>query len=582
MVTAKMIKYCLSFFFLGLLSLTCHAAELSATVDRDKLYETDSLTLIVRFSGQLNQNGPDFSQLTQQFDILGNNRSNQYRSFNGQIESFTEWQLVLAPKKTGKLLIPSFQVQGAYSDAIEIEILKASNAGGNKNADVFLEAELEKPQIYVQEQVLLTVRLHTAVNLQGFDKQDLIVDNTRVEVVAEHQYRRQVNGRAYIVLEVVYALFPQTSGHITVPSTTWTITRSSRSHNQYDPFNTGRRNIQRLRTGEHHIHVLPKPDSYPDSAAWLPATNITLEQNWNNGSTQFRVGEPQTRTITINAQGLTSAQLPPLEQTSIDGIKRYPDQPKLEDQTASSGVTGIRIESEAIVPTQSGEVTLPAMHIQWWDTVNKKVMKASLPEKTIFVLPAEGSTPTNTQLQENIHQTTPSVQTTVEPAGNYWVWKLGTLFFMLTTLVFFILWWRNKQEGYAHNPQPVHPSTFNEKQAFQQFQQACKLGDPVNTRQTLLLWAQVFWKDSRLTQLNTVAARLCDPEINSILLDLDMAIYGKEKQTARDNTASNEQGSTFIEWNAQPLLNYIYKIRQKDLSRPDESSALPDLYSPTH
>src|SRR5690606_10560658 len=44
-----------------------------------------------------------------------------------------------------------------------------------------------------------------------------------------------------------------------------------------------------------------------------------------------------------------------------------------------------RIETQAIVPTRSGNFTLPAVRVQWWDTVNQQLRTAELPEQKLIV-----------------------------------------------------------------------------------------------------------------------------------------------------------------------------------------------------
>jgi len=82
-------------------------AELTARVDRNILDTNETVQLVVRYSGQAITSEPDFTVLQKDFDILSSNRQQQYSWTNGQSQSYTDWNMVLMPKRSGVILIPS-------------------------------------------------------------------------------------------------------------------------------------------------------------------------------------------------------------------------------------------------------------------------------------------------------------------------------------------------------------------------------------------------------------------------------------------------------------------------------------------
>ncbi len=100
----------LTIFFAAALTLCAAAssswAELSATANRTVLDSNETLQLRVRLDAQAFRSEPDFSPLQKDFEILSNNRQQQYSSVNGKAESYTDWNLTLMPKRTGIILIP--------------------------------------------------------------------------------------------------------------------------------------------------------------------------------------------------------------------------------------------------------------------------------------------------------------------------------------------------------------------------------------------------------------------------------------------------------------------------------------------
>ena len=94
---------------LGILALLTSLswADLTAKVDRSVLDSNETLRLEIRYDGQVFTSEPDFKPLSNDFDVLSNNRQQSYSNVNGKTESFTAWTIQLRPKRAGILLIPS-------------------------------------------------------------------------------------------------------------------------------------------------------------------------------------------------------------------------------------------------------------------------------------------------------------------------------------------------------------------------------------------------------------------------------------------------------------------------------------------
>ena len=155
------------------------------------------------------------------------------------------------------------------------------------------------------------------------------------------------------------------------------------------------------------ISVRPIPENYPKDVQWLPTDILTLHQEWQSSDSQFIVGEPITRTITLTAAGLSKAQLPKLDMKSTRGLKVYPDQAELNATVNNGRLVSQKVQNFALVPSSAGDFTLPAMNVIWFNTITNTIEKAILPSQTITVEPGENianspstiSTPVN-QVQQ--------------------------------------------------------------------------------------------------------------------------------------------------------------------------------------
>ena len=95
---------------------------------------------------------------------------------------------------------------------------------------------------------------------------------------------------------------------------------------------------------------------------WLPASKLILQETWEPNPPEFRVGEPVTRTIIIQAEGVEAEQLPDWETPDLSGIKIYAEPPVLETKETPQGVSALGKTSQALIPSVSyTHLTLPTI-----------------------------------------------------------------------------------------------------------------------------------------------------------------------------------------------------------------------------
>jgi hypothetical protein len=549
----------LSLIFLVAPSLL-QAATLSATVDRTRISLEETLTLKVRFNEQVMFGEPDFSALKQDFDILGNHRSNQYRSVNGRAESWTQWTLTLAPKREGKLLIPSFQYDGAFSEAIQLEVGKPTRVSGGQEP-VFLEVTLDKKQVFVQEQALLTIRLFTSVDLNGLNSEELKIDNALVKQIAENQYQKTIKGRPYGVVEVNYAIFPQQSGTLEIPSTLWNVSLQQTGY-QRDPFFGRGGKRLRLRSEARSLDVKPKP---VPTDPWLPASHIELSQQWSQSPDSFQVGEPITRSITIRADGLMTSQLPPLTIPALNGVKYYPDQPQSEEAETANGVVTQKTESYAIVPSQAGRLILPAIELTWWNTETGREETARLPQQTIVVAGGVMSPTVAAPLLPQ-RETLPAPSGETPTKVTQPIWFYLTLCFAATTLLFAGLWWRQRGKP-SHASQATSQGDNgrlrqSEKQAYAVLKNSIKEENPNLIRSRLLDWARAFGAERDLQVRCLSECSALWPELAAPLQQLESSIYSSTPGT----------------FSSKALLQAVGEVRKQPSESAQTETSLAPLY----
>lgn len=533
----------------GLLAgLNAHAANLTASVDRDTLGLEETFTLVLRYDRQINAS-PDYELLQKDFDILNTQSGTQMSIINGNMEASTEWKIALAPKRIGTLLIPSFTIGGAISDAIPITVEgKSRTPKNNGDSQVTVEIETSKDSAYVQEQIIVTLRLYTTVGLSGIDLQPLQVKDALVIQLDEKQYQTKINGRPGAVVETRYAIFPQQSGELIIPSVLYQVSLDAGQRDLWDRFyGNSQSNILRLRTEEQRLAINAAPADAAQKG-WLPARNIELVEHWSASTDSLKVGEPITRTITIKADGLTAGQLSPLHLPSVNGLTFYSDQAQNDDQKTAQGIVGSRIETIAIVPTKAGRFTLPETTVSWWDINQQKLQNATLPAVTLNVssgamtsdtitppstaLPADEqqatSVPLNTDINSITHPT--SAIATRAPAWLY----ASNILTLLLALFFAWRFWQGKRELTQNADQKRRIETLenqSETTAWAQVKRTLADKNLPQLRQAIISWSQIYWNDKTLTSLHSVAQQAGLATLTEALQNLDSAIFGNTPHT---------------------------------------------------
>ncbi|WVM88828.1 hypothetical protein UMZ34_23330 [Halopseudomonas pachastrellae] len=275
-------------------------------------------------------------------------------------------------------------LRGDHSEPVSLRVLTAeqlANADPANQAPVFINAEVDTRNPYVQAQVLLTLRIFHSVSLYDDSTlSGLDIPDARVEALsAPKTYERTLDGVVHGVIEIRYAIYPQRSGPLEIPSQLFSATalqpREAGSNSGHNA-----RFVQ-LRSPSLQLEVRPVPDSYPADTPWLPARQVRLSQNWQPDPNQeLQRGEPLTRTLSIQADGLTASQLPELSALSggDDDLRQYSDQPQLENQLSDSGILGLRQESSAVVTRHAGRFEIPAIRVQWWNTQTDQLETSEL------------------------------------------------------------------------------------------------------------------------------------------------------------------------------------------------------------
>jgi hypothetical protein len=482
----------------ALIGLTLPAlalARFDASVDSTSVSESDTIRLTLRADSANITSDPDFDALSAQFDVLSTQRSSQVRIINGQMDALTTWTLLLKPKHTGTLDIPAISLGNETSQPIQITVRDLDPQLKRAIAQtVFFETTYEPRQVYVQSQIVVTRRLYYVNGAQLYGDMPNVPDvpGAMVKSLGDADHTTTVrDGRQYGMIEQRFALFPERSGDLTVPPAT--VTGSVRLSS--DGGMTGRRISVDVTSDALSIPVLPIPADYPRGVAWLPATDVELLEDWPGEPERgLETGTPSQRTLIVRAEGNAASAIPPLEMGLPDSLKAYPEPPKLSETQARAGIIGTRTESTSLVATRPGKLTLPEVHVTWFDVVNRQIKSASVPAHTITITGASTAAPPPKQdvRQESSPAEPEQSSRTRTPATATDVFALLTpmaYFWLAVAIAIALTGWAINTWRRRRHTRDVHVDPRKrEAAAYRKLCRACDGGDPRTIRAALDDW----------------------------------------------------------------------------------------------
>lgn len=542
-------------------------AALRASVDNPQVAQGDTIELTLTHDGQSGTD-PDLAPLKQDFDIVSRSTSTSMQIVNGSMSSSVRLALLLAPKRSGPLIIPALTWGADRSTPIAVTVGNSSASGqqgaGAPVRNLFLETTVDPKSPYVQAAVHVTVRIFIAAQLSHANLEFPTSDTIAVrQTGADQNGTTERDGQLYQVVVRHYVLTPQHSGHLVIPGPVLSgeVLVSRRSNNSNDPFSgffgnspfggmMGVRKPIKINGDSIVLDVQPRPDGV-GSSYWLPARNVTLTAQWTPAQAQVHVGDPVTVNLHLQAQDATSAELPDVS-TLLQlpaGMKAYPDEPKLKDSGQDDTVVAERDQGIALIADQPGHYTLPELRLSWWDTRASQVRQAVVPARTIEVIPAPGSR-TSPQAaapaEDNTTSSSPAADGNNTPSTHSPAPTSGagdarargplasTLPWPWISLVLGLLWvgtliaWLASRR--RQPPQPAQrvstpTPTADAARARSAFQSACRANDPLAARRSLISWTNALSPGAPVAGLSALAKRIEDSNTATLLRELDRACY---------------------------------------------------------
>lgn len=362
----------------------------------------------------------------------GPNQSTSMQIINGNMSQSITLSYYLAAKKEGTYTIgPASIMAGSntlQSNSITIEAVKAGTqtqslggqnpSGTQANSDhLFARTSVSKSKVFAGEQIVITHKVYTRMNLKGF--QDVkfpsyngfwvqeITRNTQYEVAQEN-----VDGILYSVVEIKKAfLFPQHSGKIEIePMAVQCVVRekTGKKHDPFeqffgqDPFfgmSSYKDVLYTVKSNAVTVDVssLPeagKPADFPGAVGNF-SMNATLDKD------HVKANEGINLKISISGKGnLKLIDAPNMEFP--DEFETY--DPKINENISvnEGGVSGSKTFEYLLIPRHEGIYKIQPNGFSYFDTDKKTYVQLPAKEFTITVEKGVAGPANNTPTMSNL------------------------------------------------------------------------------------------------------------------------------------------------------------------------------------
>ena len=365
------------------------------------------------------------------FNIAGGpNQSNSMSMVNGNISQSTTISIFIAAKKEGKFTIGAATCvsgnQKLETKPIVIEVGKGAtqqaNTGTQGNAsqqqnqqqtqpqnqvatpvgseELFVRTYLSKSKCYLGEQLILTQKVYSRVDLRGFQNVQFpqyngfwsqIEENTKqIELKQEN-----VNGVNYYVADYNRVfLFPQRTGNITVePIELECIVRRQTKRQPRNIFE------QFFGAGGYEdVVVKVKSKSVKVDVLDLPLENKPQEFSGAVGDYSYKaeISKQQVKAndainlkITISGKGNIKL-VEPMHLNLPESFESY--DPKVSEKiNTNGGVSGSKTYDYLIIPREKGEFVLDKLNFSYFDSDKKQYVTLPSAEIKLTVLEGDAS-----------------------------------------------------------------------------------------------------------------------------------------------------------------------------------------------
>jgi hypothetical protein len=257
----------------------------------------------------------------------------------------------------------------------------------------------------------------------------------------------------------------------------------------------------------------------------------------------------------LQAKDFPSQLLPPIELNDSDQFNLYPEKPELNNAILQQELVGSMTTKVTYLLHKPGQITIPAIAIEWFNTASGKNEITRLPARTIDVAAsadntaniAQGSGATNIE-NKNLDSAEP-----FSLANKFRLVAWFLLLFLIVAIILILLFWFFRSQVTKGR---------GKRLAIKRLREACIKNDASSARRALLKWASLHWPDDTFLDLDDIAKKAHDLQLKKQIKILSEALYSHEVKNI---------------WRGADLWAAVAAYRKKNMSNKSKKSGLPPI-----
>ncbi|MBR5130886.1 MAG: BatD family protein [Alphaproteobacteria bacterium] len=413
----------------------------SVSFSKDNVVIGQVVELIFSSDKKFSQ-APDLSSIKNDFHISGQTTRQNTTIVNGKTDTTYELSYNLFPKRVGTLTINGLTLNGQKLNPIQLTVsaTEDKNTKTQNLLPLVLQAQVSEGPYYVGQAIVYTVRMGDIRRILDGNFDAPSTEGASVQLLEQDETRTVMQDNKPVqILERKYLITPEQSGKITINPVSFNGIRSIERNKRQsieDMFEMGILFDGLMGTGSQEqifasaepitIQVQPKPSQW--QGWWLASPNVQLTYE-DKIPVDLKSGDTIERVVTLSAVGVNAEALPVPSQANTPDIKVYPATETRNTVSDNNTIRGILSLSIIMVPTNGGDMTIPAIKVPWFNTITQKSETAIIPEKHIFVNGPKLAqqqiqpTPVKTAIQP-IKETTVIPNQSIITTPQMWLWLI--------------------------------------------------------------------------------------------------------------------------------------------------------------
>ncbi|MFA0709182.1 BatD family protein, partial [Vibrio sp. 10N.222.48.A3] len=430
------------------------AATAVASVSQNSVTKDEVFLLRVATDEKVSSGALDLTFLQKNFYVGTPSFGSSMRIINGSRTVSSEWNITLAPLRLGRLEIPSFDIEGAKTKPITINV--SVNKAAPKQSDMAeFQLNLSKDSLYPQEVAELDVKLIIKADPRRLQDPQISLPNSSnldVEPIGESkQFQDVINGQEVTVVQQSFHISSQQAGQFQLqgPKLTGAVV--------YSTNNSSTTRLFQLDTPVETLDVTVNPVPKGYQGEWLPTSNFKLIQKWSDSqgneltgsnalggdkqNIEMEAGDSLTRTITMTASNLTQHQLPKLNITYPKSVRVYEEKPQFG--TTQSG-DAVVVYKQILIPKEAGNISLPDVSQAWFntDTQSEQTTKALGLKLSVQASERATSSMPPPAIEAPAQQASPTIVTVENPGMWPYLTALFAALWLISSAFAFYFWSR--------------------------------------------------------------------------------------------------------------------------------------------